>query len=190
MIPRRRLRAFSLVEVTLALGVMAFCLVALLGLLPVGMNSNRAALEQTAAASIASAVAVDLRQTPLYVNGSANYALTHPKSPRFQIPVPPPTSAQANPAIIHTSFFTEDGTVAGASGGNYVDQDAVPSQNPRYRVTSTFYPPINASNPSSQRTATLVRILVTWPALADPTAASTPVNFSGSFETMIALDRN
>ena len=174
------LSAFSLVEVTLALGVMAFCLVALLGLLPVGMNSNRDALEQTAAASIASAVAVDLRQTPLAVTGSANFSLSHRKSPRLQIALPLPASSAPAPASLVTLFFTEDGTVSGSVGA-----DADPTQNPRYRVSTTFYPPV-----TPQRAATLVSILVTWPALADPAAAATPANFSGSFETMIALDRN
>jgi type II secretory pathway pseudopilin PulG len=186
MIRRRHLAAFSLVEVTLALGVMAFCLVALLGLLPVGLNSNRGALEQTAAASVASAVAVDLRQTPLAVTGSPNFALTHRKSPRFQIPVPPPASSAPTPSPSPvTLFFTEDGTAAGAVGNN-----ADPTTNPRYRVSSTFYPPVSPSSLFNQRAATLVKIQVTWPALADPSASATPANFSGSFETMISLDRN
>jgi type II secretory pathway pseudopilin PulG len=186
MIRYRHPAAFSLVEVTLALGVMAFCLVALLGLLPVGMNSNRAALEQTAAASVANAVAVDLRQTPLAVTGSANPSLSHRKSPRFQIPVPlPATSAPTPTPSPVTMFFTEDGTAAGAVGA-----DADPTTNPRYRVSSTFYPPVSPSSLFNQHPATLVKIQVTWPALADPSAAATPTNFSGSFETMIALDRN
>ena len=184
MKPPSRNAAFTLVEVVLALGVMAFCLVPLFGLLPVGLNSNQIALEQTAAAGVASSVAADLRQTPGYVAGSANYAFTHPKSPRFLIPVP----NKAGDPLTHTSFFTEDGTVAGTSGGTVpVDQDTNPAQNPRYRVSLTFVLP---NTPQKDRTATLVRVLVTWPALADPSAATAPTNFSGSFETMIALDRN
>ena len=35
--------AFSLVELTLALGVAAFCLVAVFGLVPVGVQTNRSA---------------------------------------------------------------------------------------------------------------------------------------------------
>ena len=44
-----RLRAFSLVEVTLALGVAAFCLIAVFGLMPVGVQTNRNATSQTGA---------------------------------------------------------------------------------------------------------------------------------------------
>jgi hypothetical protein len=147
-----------------------------LGLLPVGLNSNRAALEQTAAASVASAVAVDLRQTPLY---SAHALITRTYSPRFQIQVPNTINDPASASL----FFTEDGT-AGAPNVN-----ADPTQNPppRYRVTLAFTLP---TTPGTDRTATLVRVFVTWPAAADPIATSTPVNFSGSFETVIALDRN
>jgi uncharacterized protein (TIGR02598 family) len=71
-------RAFSLVEVTLALGVMAFCLIAVFGLLPVGLNSNQAAIQQTRATDILMAVSTDLRSTLSTANSS----------PRFNIPIP------------------------------------------------------------------------------------------------------
>ena len=48
--------AFSLVEVTLALGVAAFCLIAVFGLLPVGVNSDQTSIQQTAAASLATSI--------------------------------------------------------------------------------------------------------------------------------------
>lgn len=48
---RASLAAFSLVEVTLALGVTGFCLIAILGLIPVGISSNQAASEQTSTAA-------------------------------------------------------------------------------------------------------------------------------------------
>jgi type II secretory pathway pseudopilin PulG len=66
-------RAFSLVEVTLALGVMAFCLVAVLGLLPVGLANNRNSIQQTAATSILSSVAADLYATSGTVTQSSQY---------------------------------------------------------------------------------------------------------------------
>src|SRR5256884_2039571 len=66
---------FSLVEVTLALGVAAFCLIALLGLLPLGMQTNQSAVSQTAAASILSSLVADLRAT----------ARSNPTSPQYDI---------------------------------------------------------------------------------------------------------
>ena len=55
-----RTGAFSLVEVTLALGVAAFCLIAVFGLVPVGLQTNRNATSQTAATNIIAAVVADL----------------------------------------------------------------------------------------------------------------------------------
>jgi len=69
--------AFSLVEVTLALGIAAFCLVAILGLLPVGLTSNQASVEQTVAAGVTSAIVADLRATPATNTNSAIYNITN-----------------------------------------------------------------------------------------------------------------
>ena len=70
-----KLGAFSLVEVTLALGVGAFCLIAVFGLLPVGVQTNQRATSQTAATSIMANVIADLRSTPKppSINTSVQY---------------------------------------------------------------------------------------------------------------------
>ena len=73
-------KAFSLVEVTLALGVAGFCLLAVFGLLPAGINCNRASVEQTAAASLARAIVADLRMTPHNSNSSPQYAIPFPSA--------------------------------------------------------------------------------------------------------------
>src|SRR5205085_4741894 len=97
--------------------------------------------------------AADLRTTPS----------TSSTSPRYGIAIPTTGSAT------HTIFLQDDAT-AGAQ-----DTDAIPSQNPRYRATITFAAPTN----TLQKTATGVRILLTWPALADPVASATPSKFTG-----------
>src|SRR6266536_4051847 len=60
--------AFSLVEVTLALGVAAFCLVAVLGLLPTSLKTQQASIQQTTAnqiiSTIFSALRADVRLPP------------------------------------------------------------------------------------------------------------------------------
>jgi hypothetical protein len=53
--------AFSLVEVTLALGVAAFCLLVLLGLLPTGLKTQHNSIQQTTANQIISTIFSDLR---------------------------------------------------------------------------------------------------------------------------------
>ena len=68
--------AFSLVEVTLALGVAAFCLIAVFGLMPVGVQTNRNATSQTAATNIIAAVVADLRATPKTTNTSTQFSIT------------------------------------------------------------------------------------------------------------------
>jgi uncharacterized protein (TIGR02598 family) len=68
--------AFSLVEVTLSLGIAAFCLMAVFGLMPVGVQTNRNATSQTAATNVMAAVVADLRATPSASNTSAQFGIT------------------------------------------------------------------------------------------------------------------
>ncbi len=146
--------AFSLVEVTLAVGIAGFCLLAVFGLLPVGLTSNQNAIEQTAAAGWASAVASDLRSTPA----------TSTSSPQYKISL---SDAKFN------IFLAEDGTRKNTAA------DA------RYRANVWLYPPSGG-----QKTATVVRILITWPAVADSVIKTDASKYSGSYEVMTTLDRN
>ena len=67
--------AFSLVEITLALGIAAFCLLAVFGLMPVGVQTNRNATSQTAATNIIAAVIADIRATPTGNNTSSQFGI-------------------------------------------------------------------------------------------------------------------
>jgi uncharacterized protein (TIGR02598 family) len=67
--------AFSLVEVTLALGIGAVCLIAVIGIVPVGVKTTRDATSQTAATNIMAAVIADLRTTPTTTNNSVQFGL-------------------------------------------------------------------------------------------------------------------
>jgi uncharacterized protein (TIGR02598 family) len=73
--------AFSLVEVTLALGIAAFCLIAIFGLMPVGVQTNRNATSQTAATNIIAAVVADLRATPKGSSTSSQFSVTFGTNP-------------------------------------------------------------------------------------------------------------
>ena len=66
--------AFSLVEVTLALGIAAFCLITVFGLIPVGVQTNRNATSQTAATNIIASVIADMRATTSSI--SPQYGIT------------------------------------------------------------------------------------------------------------------
>jgi len=74
--PHSDAAAFSLVEVVLALGVASFCLIAILGLMPVGVQTNRNATSQTAATNLMAAIVADLRTTPGSATTSPEFAIT------------------------------------------------------------------------------------------------------------------
>lgn len=148
MKPHLHQKGFSLVEVTLALGIAAFCLIPLIGLMPLGINSNNTAIEQTAASNLATRLVADLHATP-----SANSS-----SPNFALPMQGDT----------TLYFREDGATATAPAGS------------RYRARV-----VTAAGNGGTHAATTARILVTWPAAADPTGAA-----ASRFETVVSLNRN
>jgi uncharacterized protein (TIGR02598 family) len=67
---------FSLIEVTLALGVAAVSLIAIFGLLPIGAETSRHAASQTAATNILANLTADIRATPNASTMSGQYDVT------------------------------------------------------------------------------------------------------------------
>ena len=135
----RNRSGFSLVEVTLALGVAAVCLMTIFALLPVGLHTNQNATQQVASADIMGAVTTDLRATPVTTprGGTAT-------SPQFAIAIP------ANPVAATSSstlFFNTEGRFSTSSNSNS-----------RYRLIITFLPN------TGSRSATLIDLKMTWPA--------------------------
>ena len=59
---QRSWSAFSLIELTLAIGIAAFCLLAVMGLIPIAVQTNRSATSQTAANGIIASVIADMRR--------------------------------------------------------------------------------------------------------------------------------
>lgn len=164
---------FSLIEVTLALGVAAVSLLAIFALLPLGLKTNQVAIERMAATDVLSAVVADLRATP--VTNPRGGATT---SPRFAISIP------ANPVSSVTTvtlFFNTEGQCStDLEGSTKPDGSSwAPPLQVRYRATITFAP-----NGAGARTATFVNLKATWPA---PAALA---NAGGSAEMFLALDRN
>jgi len=80
---RRQNRAFSLVEVVLAVGIVAFVLISILGLMSVGIKANRESADDIAISLIVQHVATSLRMEGFAnVNANANYAPSN-TSPDF-----------------------------------------------------------------------------------------------------------
>ncbi|MBA3960367.1 MAG: hypothetical protein H0X40_00495 [Chthoniobacterales bacterium] len=162
---------FSLIEVTLAIGIVGFGLIAIMGLLPVGLTSNRNAAEQAAATGILTSIASDLRATPVTTppGGTAT-------SLQYQIAIPA-SPVSATPAPI-TMYFAADGSFSKTSATGM-----------RYRARIGFLPNLPSPSPTPGtlvREATYALIKVSWPAPVDP-ATTQP---SGLVTSFVAVDRN
>lgn len=70
---KRHLQAFSLVEVTIAIGIVAFAFIGLFGLIPTGLNTFRKAIDTSVGSQIAQRVINEAQQTEFSVltSGSA-----------------------------------------------------------------------------------------------------------------------
>jgi len=141
----------------MALGIAAFCLTAIFGVLSLGSTNNKTTVEQTAAAGLASAIVSDLRALNTSNSTSSIYQITIPSSPS---------------GSTQQLKLREDGALDSTGGAES-----------RYLGYVTFY------SPATSKSATPVRILITWPAVADLNN-NPPRNFSGSYEVVTALDRN
>ncbi len=142
---QRNWSAFSLIEVTLAIGIAAFCLIAVMGLIPIAVQTNRNATSQTAATNIIASVMADMRST------------TSATSPQYRI-----TFGAAK-----TLYFDSVGQVSCDLAGTQ-KADCVSAWSPaiqtRYRLTATF--------PTSPTGLSYADIRVTWPAPVDPTVTT------------------
>ncbi len=153
---------FSLVEVTLALGVAGFCLLAIFGLLPVALNSNQTAIEQTTADSVMTAIVSDLRATPATAPTAGLAAV----SGQYAINIPAASGSGSQTLY----FANEQQTTATATGA-------------RYRATVNF---VGAPSGGGTKSAMCLSVKVTWPAVVDP-STGTP---AGVVQSFVALDRN
>ena len=130
---------FSLVEVTLAMGVAAFCLIAVLGLIPVGLKTQQSAVAQTQANTIVSQITGKLRAAVRVPPGQSDQSdskwLLHPHNGGAWDPTP------------DTLYFN----IQGNSEGSSLTAASV------YRATIQYIlPPTDSTS--------LADITVSWPA--------------------------
>jgi type II secretory pathway pseudopilin PulG len=170
---------FSLVELTLAIGVAAFCFIAVFGLIPVGVQTNRNSTSETQATSIMALAVADLRAAQI----GPQYG-----SPMFGF-FPIPTDPTSPPQFVAPDFVPcSGGQTSTTSQIRYIDSQgqsssSFSSSTSRYRLIVTF---VKNTTATSTTGATYVHLKVTWPAAIDPCAV-TP---SGSVETFAAFNRN
>ncbi len=154
--------AFSLVEVTLAMGIAAVCLLTVFALLPIALKAQQASIHQTTANKILSEVIGDMRAaTRLPGNGNGNTG-------NFLLHIPPTSGNPWQPGmqLPSTAYFTNEGNYQQNAAG------AVFTATVYYRAT-------NATN-----TTALTHIIVSWPS---PQTDLTMV--AGSVETVININR-
>jgi uncharacterized protein (TIGR02598 family) len=68
--PPKRRKAFALVEVVLALGVVSFCLVAIMGVMSVGFSGMKNSDDQSAGAMVVEQIASDIRGASTNASGT------------------------------------------------------------------------------------------------------------------------
>ena len=144
-LPRFQVSAFSLVEVTIALGIAGFCLVVLLGLIPAGMRNASTATEQTAAVGLLGAVVADLRETPGSSNTSAHFGITIPAS---------------GSATTATNYFSDDGQTNARSQSRYgVESTVTPQPNELAFARILIYWPAMAASTNAKGSIESVVVL-------------------------------
>jgi uncharacterized protein (TIGR02598 family) len=159
--PVRRTAGFSLVEVTLALGVAAFCLIVLIGLLPAGLKTQQASAQQTIANEITSEILGDLRADIRLPPGQAS----HEGDSGFGL-----HGHWAQMYAPDTLYFDQQ--------GSWLQLNGSPPAGATFRSKITYLFPPNAST-------SVANIVVSWPAQVDP-ATVTP---AGSVQAFIAVNR-
>ena len=140
--PRSR-SAFSLVEVTFALGVAAFSFVAVLGMLPAGLKIQQGSVNQTKANAIMLQIMADLRADVRLPPGQA-------KTDQFGL-----NNHWLAVATPDTLYFTNDAKQTTATSTTAF---------PVFRATITYLFPPTA-------TTSIAKISVSWPAQVNPATA-------------------
>lgn len=161
---------FSLVEACIAIGLVAFCLVALLGLFQIGLTQERQAVDQVQAAHILAAISDEFRGLGRLPDGSTS---TLTKGARFGLQLPASGAGVSQPSS--SIRVDEQGEVA-TSGQTYVVH---------YWVT----PPTAAQGIYAPYR---LKALVAWPGSATITgSADSPVlkNARGFVETTLEFNR-
>jgi uncharacterized protein (TIGR02598 family) len=157
-------RAFSLVEIVLAIGVVTFCLLSLLGLISVGLNDNKLVREQVIALNLCRNIESDLRAT----------GPTNSVSPLYGISIP--AAGASSSTTLYDSYATGTASFGAMTSAS------------QYRFTITLTGPATGF-PNDPVNA---NIEATWPAQIVPKApssASNPTNVVGTVNLDVAINR-
>jgi type II secretory pathway pseudopilin PulG len=159
---------FSLVEVTLALGVAVFCAIVVLGLLPAGLKTQQNSIQQTTANTISSQIVADLTAALRLPPGL--------QSKQFNLQGR--WARELRPDIL---YFAKDGTfIPGSTNQTPPPEDAV------FMAAVTYLRP-------PTETTSLADVTVGWPAAGIPIDGDTGqpdfLKAAGKVETFSAINR-
>ncbi len=162
---KRNDNAFSLIEVVLALAVAAIGLMAILGLLPQGLEASRNASDNTIAATLVHDIFSTIRTSPFT-------SVTNVNSLGFNLPTSPPcnlgtfnNSTIGSPVV--SSYFDKAGFTPTVTNADFY-----------YKVVLTFQPEIPLNG--TWAAVSMVTATVVWPALS-----ASPIN-TNVFVTKVA----
>ncbi len=144
-VTKKAKEAFSLVEVTLALGIFVFAGIALIGLLTVGLQNDQDSKLKLQAATVAEDLCSTRRASPTNDLSSV----------QLNFPLPPLTTATNN--FSATTYLTADGETTDAPHARFAFL---------YKITPSFY-----SVPTGNTTSGLSSVYMCfyWPAQANAT---------------------
>jgi uncharacterized protein (TIGR02598 family) len=162
--PFQKIAAFSLVEVTLALGVAAFVLLAILGMLPTSLKTQQTSIQQTTANAIISSIFSDLRADLILPPGQYRHL---EEDSGYQL-----HGHWAGMLQPDTLYFTQEGKQT--TNGN-PPADAVF----RAKITYNPVPPTGSTS--------VANIRVSWPAPVDPDQPGAVP--AGSVTRLLAVNR-
>lgn len=114
--------AFSLVEVTLAMGVASFCLLAVIALVPTGSKVSYGAAQETGATNILAAVVADMRATPASATASTQYAIRFAAGTQTTLYID--RTGGSSSAISNNSIYRVVVTSNGGSGATFMNLKA------------------------------------------------------------------
>jgi uncharacterized protein (TIGR02598 family) len=162
--------AFSLIEVVLALGVASFCLIAVLGMLPVGLKTQQGSVNQTKANAIISQITGDLRADVRLPPGQSKAEGKWADLRGHWADVEKPD----------TLYFTNDGDQIGNVNQSPAPPGAVFAATMKYLAPPTV-------------TTSIAKITVAWPAAAvsiDPNTQEVDLSkTAGSIDMFAAVNR-
>ncbi|HUB67960.1 MAG TPA: hypothetical protein VL981_10800 [Candidatus Methylacidiphilales bacterium] len=191
---------FSLVEVCIALAVVAFSFITLIGLLGAGVSTDQKAAQQTTATNILSSIVADLRSTPAYAYAStytsSNGSGGSPATPHYKITLPAaPTTAGPSTTVTSTSplstpletaylyFDANQNFLSPATTSNNPSSGAIYTAvvylSPIVAVGPTLTTPDSSNSGSNQtpsyqliQSTIMARVVVSWPSQAAIPAGS------------------